>query len=251
MSAVTTSRFQLARSESAAPAVCYVFGEAGSGAAAWRATAAELGPYVDVRAARLAGRENRFHETPSAEVVGQVDDVIGDLVALIRSDVRPYALVGVCAGAITAYETARRLQARAGLAQPSVLVAVDQVAPTAITEVVEPVHAYGAVEFRAWCLANLPERPELNRPEVYDFFLPLLRADFSAIATYLHEDLPQLACPVDALQTKSFDADSKHSPADWAEVTSSRFAFVNAASDTRADAVGMYLKDMAGRLAAR
>jgi surfactin synthase thioesterase subunit len=210
----TGAKFHGAGSRPQAPAVVYAFGAGGTGAAAWKAFRAELGDRAELRAARVPGRESRQREQPLGSVDEQVQDLAGELAALVGQDPRPYLLLGVCSGALTAFETARRLTAGSGR-RPAALLVGGEVAPSRLPGPEVPVPAFSEQEFQDWRARNLPDRPELEDPDTFAFFAPMLQADFSVARSYRHRPLPLLACPVTAVGAAGDGAALR----DWAQTT--------------------------------
>jgi surfactin synthase thioesterase subunit len=217
-SSATGSKFHGVGSCPDAPAVVYAFGEAGSGASAWKSFRALVGDRAEVRAIRLPGRESRHRERAASSVPEQLLDIVDDLAALVDRDGLPYALVGMCAGALTAFETARRLTGCTGN-RPAGLVAGRWRAPSAMPVVDRPVRDYSPEEFRAWCEEKLADRPELRNPAAFEFFAPMLQADFSVVHTYRFEPLPLLECPVTAV----CDSEDFERVRGWGSITTGVF----------------------------
>jgi surfactin synthase thioesterase subunit len=224
----------------AAEVVLYAFGQAGTGAGAWGSLRGELAGDVDMRAVRLAGRESRFGEQPPATVPAQVADLAGDLAGLVRSDDRGYVLLGHCSGAVTAFETARALR-DLGVREPAALAVVDQVAPAELADLLDPVHLFSAARFRQWCLDTLPERPELGDDEIFEFFEPVLRADFCALSTYEYKPEPLLACPVVVLRRGEPDLAAL---ARWGEVTTGQVTVKTTTMPTEAASLAWFVRDI-------
>jgi medium-chain acyl-[acyl-carrier-protein] hydrolase len=201
-----------------APAVVYAFGEAGSGAAAWRSFRSGLKELAEVRAVRLPGRESRHSEPPVGTVSAQLDDITDDLFSLVADDDRPHLLVGLCAGALTAFEAARLLSTHAGHC-PFGLVVGHQRSPDSLPGDADPVHTYSKEEFRRWCEENLSDRPELADSATFDFFAPMLQADFSVVPTYQYSPTPPLGCQVTAVCEQE-EAEWTHG---WADTTEGKF----------------------------
>ena len=220
--------------------VLYAFGQAGTGAGAWSGLRAELAGAVELRAVRLAGRESRFGEPPPATVQAQVADLAGDLAALVRSDDRKYVLLGHCSGAVTAFETARALR-DLSVREPAALAVADQVAPAELAGLVDPVHEFGAARFRQWCLDTLPDRPELGDEEIFEFFEPVLRADFCALSTYAYKPEPVLSCPVVVLRRGAPDPAA---PTRWDEVTTGQVTVKTTAIPSQTASMARFVRDV-------
>ncbi|MER5319552.1 thioesterase II family protein [Streptosporangium roseum] len=214
----TGSKFHGTGTEPDSPAVVYAFGEAGSGAAAWKSYRTMLAGLAEVRAVRLPGRESRHCESPLGSVREQLDDLADEVATLVDQDERPFIVVGLCAGALSAFELARHLASRTGHG-PAGLVVGGQHAPSLVPGDSSPVHTYSREEFRAWCETNLSDRPELGDQAAFEFFAPMLQADFSVVSSYRFEPLPLLACTVTAVCE---EADEERTRG-WAQTTAGAF----------------------------
>lgn len=212
------TKFQGLGTRPDASAVVYAFGEAGTGAAAWKGFRAGLGEQAEVRAIRLPGRESRYNERPVSSVREHLDDLADDLAALVDGDERPYVLVGLCVGSLSAFELARFLTVRDGH-RPGGLVVGQQRAPAELPGDAAPVHTYSKEEFRAWCEEYLRDRPQLATPATLDFFAPMLQADFSLVPTYRYAPSPLLSCAVTAV----CDDEGAEYTRGWADITEGAF----------------------------
>lgn len=166
-----------------------VLPHAGSGAAAWFRWQACLPSNVELRVARLPGRENRFGETP----LTSAPRVITALVAALRElPPRPLVLFGHSLGALLGYGICCALGGA-----PRALVVSGQVAPGSLPsfghlsalpdiELAEEAHArWGAIP------AAL-----LSRPEALSLFLPALRSDLAVAETFSTAPGPPLDIPL-------------------------------------------------------
>ena len=83
---------------------CFPF--AGGGSAVYRNWAQFIDPTIEVVAIEPPGRLGRITETPIADMNEFVDQLVSEMGELLD---RPFAFFGHCLGALTMYETARRL----------------------------------------------------------------------------------------------------------------------------------------------
>jgi acyl transferase domain-containing protein/surfactin synthase thioesterase subunit len=83
---------------------CFPF--AGGGSAVYRTWAPFIDPTIEVVAIEPPGRLGRIMETPIADMKEFVEQLVPEMEHLLD---RPFAFFGHCLGALTMYETARRL----------------------------------------------------------------------------------------------------------------------------------------------
>lgn len=83
---------------------CFPF--AGGGSAIYRNWAQFIDPAIEVIAIEPPGRLARINETPIADMAQFVNQLVPEMRALLD---RPFAFFGHCLGALTMYETTRRL----------------------------------------------------------------------------------------------------------------------------------------------
>ncbi|GAB1818977.1 thioesterase II family protein [Herbidospora sp. RD11066] len=164
---------------------------AGAGAAAFRDWAADLPSGVDLCGIRLPGRESRLRERPHTRL-SELVPVLADALATVVD--RPYALLGYCSGALTAYELADHLIA-ADRRPPELLAVCAFPAPA----LVEPtmVHTLPSDQL-AGHLKGLGIVPDaiLADPALFGMFEPGVRADYEVLETWRHRARPPLPIPI-------------------------------------------------------
>lgn len=158
----------------------------------WRAG---LGEQVELCAAQLPGRLDRFRE-PALDDLGIMAAQVA--AAIQQLNRLPYLLFGDCMGALVAFETARVLRA-AGAGLPGALVVASYPAPDGIrTE--RSYHDAPPAEFRQRLrdVGGLPPSA-LADDELFDLLLPTLRADFAAFERYRYRPEPPLELDIHAM----------------------------------------------------
>jgi surfactin synthase thioesterase subunit len=124
-------------------------------------------------------------------------------------------------GAILAFEVACRI-VRDGGTGPEHLFVSGRRAPSRVRH--EELHRASKAAFVAEMRAVGGRNPRiLADPELLDFVLPTIRADYAAIETYRYDSAPPLSCDITALVG---DSDPKASPDDaaaWSQHTLGRF----------------------------
>jgi surfactin synthase thioesterase subunit len=164
------------------------FPSAGAGASVYGRWAQHLPPELDAWAAQLPGREARRLERSLSDI-HEIADTCARLMEPALD--RPFVLFGHSMGALVAFEVARRLAARgkeplalflSGRAAPHLTRGYDGVAHLSDDEFIERMDTlFGGV-------------PELLRTdaEFRELYLPPLRADVNAVASYRPvDDAPQ------------------------------------------------------------
>jgi medium-chain acyl-[acyl-carrier-protein] hydrolase len=166
---------------------------AGGGASIFRGWQDRLPADVEVLAVELPGRESRMREVsftrlrPLVDILGRVLEPVLD---------RPIALFGHSMGALIAFELARTLR-RAGRSIQRLFVAGHQ-APHA-REVETPLHKLPDDAFKSELVRLGGTTQEvISEPELMEIFLPVLRADFALVETYVYTPEPPLSCPISA-----------------------------------------------------
>jgi surfactin synthase thioesterase subunit len=228
---------------------------AGGGTSAFHEWPAGLGAHVNVWAARLPGRENRLAEAPHDDAAALVSALTPAVSALTT---QPYAVFGHSMGALIGYELVRRLR-DIGRPEPVALFGSGNNAPHRLGDSAR-LHLLPDDEFVA-ALRGYGATPAifLDRPELLEMFLPMIRADFAVAETYRHRPGRRLTCPVVVCRgTDDVDV-SDAGCRSWGELTTGRCAqysfpgghfFVNSARRDVLTTVDAELTAVAGKRAA-
>lgn len=195
--------------------VLYAFPHAGAGAAAVKRTCRALSDRFDTVAVRLPGRESRMDEEPVADL----DHLTDRLAAQIADHAgrRRVFLYGHCAGAVIAYEVAKRLAP----AQLEHLVVSANESPDRMPSTNAWRLPRDAFLAKVAADGYLPEEV-LSEPELIELVEPALRADYRAIEC--HEfTLEAVEAPILALLGTEEHAVAVDDVAAWAALTSGGF----------------------------
>ncbi|MFI6585184.1 thioesterase II family protein [Embleya sp. NPDC050493] len=196
----------------------YCFPHAGGASGTYAGWTADLRPEFDARPVVLPGRDTRPDEPVPADMSTLADAAADGLAEHMRTGpALPYALFGHSLGAITAYETARRLSARGR--PPALLIVSGSEAPWRTGERARDRHRWPDDEFLAE-IARLggsaaagPEETELLRA-----ILPRLRADYTIAETYTHVPGAPLTCPIAVYAGQEDDLVAEARLPEWARV---------------------------------
>ena len=193
----------------------FCFPYAGGSAAMYRSWSESLPWQVEVCPVQLPGRGSRIREPLFTQMT--------DLVASVAKDVKtyldkPFAFFGHSMGAIIAFELARLLR-QEGHAEPVHLFVSGRSAPQTPCE--HP-HTYDLPEeefVQELRRMNGTPAEVLADPELMQFMMPLLRADFEIIQTYAYVDGPPLNCAITAFGGLNDDEVTRDSLEGWRKQT--------------------------------
>lgn len=207
---------------------------------------------VLLQVVQYPGRGARFREPP----LGRIDQMaLGVLQALQQdADPRPLVFFGHSMGALVAFETVR-LMRRGGMRLPVKLLLSGYTAPNHRLPR-PPIHALSDADFRAR-LREYEGTPVevLEHPELLDLLLPMVRADFAAVETYVHQPEGALPCPITAFGGREDDMIPESAIAGWADHTRGGFSmhmhdgghfFIHTARDALLAQVAAELEDALG-----
>jgi medium-chain acyl-[acyl-carrier-protein] hydrolase len=182
------------RPNSSAAVRLFCFPYSGADASVFIRWAEGLPATVELCPVQLPGRGARLSEPLFNDVHPLAESCAAGLLPWLD---KPFALFGHSLGALVAFELARHLESRHGLA-PLHLFASGCGAPQ-LPERETDMHALPHGEFIE-ALRRLQGTPEavLADPELRELVLPILRADFTICETYAYRDGPPLACPISA-----------------------------------------------------
>ncbi|HET6378025.1 MAG TPA: alpha/beta fold hydrolase [Methylocella sp.] len=171
----------------------FAFPYAGAGPAVFRAWPDGLPSTVELCAVQLPGRGARFLEPAIPSIPRLTGALLPALMPLLD---RPFAFFGHSMGAVLAFEAARALVLRGGPVPALVIVSARR-APH-IPDPGPPLHNLPDAEFAAEINRRYGGIPAeiLDDKEALEFFLPVLRADISALDAYRPAEGIALCCPL-------------------------------------------------------
>jgi acyl transferase domain-containing protein/surfactin synthase thioesterase subunit len=216
---------------------CFPF--AGGGSAVYRNWPQFIDPTIEVVAIEPPGRLGRITETPIADINEFVEQVVSEVVELLD---RPFAFFGHCLGALTMYETARRL-IHATAFRPTHLFASGARPPDRITDqgsfeervmhdllklaefrISLPAHAQPDDVF-AELIRHFNIRATeqlLSEPQLRQLMLPVVRAEFQMASNYRFKREPPWDIPITFFAAKGDPYVSRRHALGWGRFTDSR-----------------------------
>jgi acyl transferase domain-containing protein/surfactin synthase thioesterase subunit len=216
---------------------CFPF--AGGGSAVYRNWAQFIDPAIEVIAIEPPGRLGRITETPIADMTEFVDQLVSEMGELLD---RPFAFFGHCLGALTMYETARRL-IHTTMFRPDHLFASGARPPDRITDqdsfedrvmhdllklaefrislpaYAQPDDVFAELirHFNIQATEQLLSDPELRR-----LMLPVVRAEFQMATNYQFVREPPWEIPITCFAAKGDPYVSRKHALGWGRFTNSR-----------------------------
>src|SRR5262245_42192792 len=216
---------------------CFPF--AGGGSAVYRTWAQFIDPTIEVVAIEPPGRLGRITETPIADMKEFVERLVPEMEELLD---RPFAFFGHCLGALTMYETARRL-IHTTVVRPDHLFASGARPPDRITDQGQfeerVMHdLLRLAEFRISLPAyaqpddvfaelirhfNIQATEQLlDDPELRQLMLPVVRAEFQMATNYQFVREPPWEIPITCFAAKGDPYVSRQHVLGWGRFTNSR-----------------------------
>jgi acyl transferase domain-containing protein/surfactin synthase thioesterase subunit len=216
---------------------CFPF--AGGGSAVYRNWAQFIDPTIEVVAIEPPGRLGRITEIPIADMKEFVDRLVLEMEGLLD---QPFAFFGHCLGALTMYETTRRL-IHTTTVRPDHLFASGARPPDRITDQgsfeQRVVHdLLKLAEFRISLPAyaqpddvfaelirhfNIQATEQLlSDPELRRLMLPVVRAEFQMATDYQFVREPPWEIPITCFAAKGDPYVSRHHALGWGRFTNSR-----------------------------
>jgi medium-chain acyl-[acyl-carrier-protein] hydrolase len=170
----------------------FCFSYAGGGALSFRSWADSLPQTIEVCAVDLPGRGTQIKLPPFTKVEPLLEAIAS---ALIPHLDRPFAFFGHSMGGLLSFELTRLLR-RKYARSPAHLFISGRPAPQ-ISLKKPPIHALPELSFLEE-LRRLQGTPEevLANTELMQLLLPILRADFEVLETYIYSNESPLDCPI-------------------------------------------------------
>jgi medium-chain acyl-[acyl-carrier-protein] hydrolase len=173
----------------------FCFPYAGGRASSFRSWSTSLGPNVEVCPIELPGRGCRMMEHPFTQLEPLVMTLARALLPYLD---KPFAFFGHSMGGLVSFELAHLLRKDYGLSPVHLFISGRRAPQVSVSK--PPIHHLREPEFLNQ-LRRLKGTPEavLKNAELMELFLPILRADFAVLETYVYTPKPRLDCPITVL----------------------------------------------------
>ncbi|MEH7753270.1 thioesterase domain-containing protein, partial [Bacillus toyonensis] len=172
----------------------FCFPHAGGSAFSYAKWKNHFNPYIEVVPIELAGRGYRIEENLYQSMEEAVNDVYNNIVMQI--DDSPYILFGHSMGSLIAYEVARKIQ-DSNNELPEFLVLSGRNHPNSKIKNIRYNLPNEQFKREVIAMGGTPSGV-LQSEELMEIFLPILRADFKIVETYIHDNNIQ-PCDIDFL----------------------------------------------------
>jgi len=198
--------------------ILFCFPYAGGGASAFREWTTGLDGIIDVCPIQLPGREERICESGYTEMKKLVQDIADTIEDIVEK--RECYFYGHSMGGKIAYETALELSKRGKKIYHMFISGCE--APH--TKISNMIHNLPDDEFRKEIISFEGTPEELCQDkELFRFFMPLLKSDFTLAETYRAKKCCPLDCPISVMYGTE-DGEAKYeSVKEWKPYTSKNF----------------------------
>lgn len=197
----------------------FCFPYAGGGAPIYRLWPQSLPSEIEVCVGQLPGRGTRLREQPFTSLDALVEAAAEAIAPLLD---KPFALFGHSMGAMISFELARKLREQ-GRPQPVHLFVSGRRAPQLPNRDTMSYNLPEAELGQELLRLNGTPREVLEHPELMELMLPLLRADFSVVETYVYRPGVPLDCPLTAFGGLRDAEVSREQLEAWREQTTGEF----------------------------
>lgn len=192
------------------PIKCFCLPFAGGGASTYYSWTKKKSSIVDFYPIQLPGRESRIIEP----TFHRIDELILYLIDAIEEELdQPYVLFGHSMGALISFEWVREVRRRK-LAEPLHLFVSGKKAPHMCRKRYSfPMSDEKMIEV----LRDMKGTPEdvLQNQELLELILPMLKADFELVESYVYRQEDALSCPITAISSWDDDHVYEHELQDW------------------------------------
>lgn len=198
--------------------VLFCFPYAGGGAPAYRDWIRALDNKVNICPIQLPGREERIIEKPYTDMYLLANNLADTIENIIGE--KKCSFFGHSMGGKIAYETALELSRR-GKNIERMFVSGCEAPHIPITN---PIFNLPDEEFKKEIISFEGTPKELcEHKELFDFFLPLLRGDFTLVETYQAKGKVPIPCPITALYGTEDREASFEEVIEWKNYTKASF----------------------------
>ncbi len=203
------------------PAVrLFTFPFAGGGPSIFKDWSEHLSDKIEVLPVHYPGRESRFSEKPTESMEELVAEICESIYPYM--DV-PFAFLGYSMGGTVAFATASVLQKK-GVFSPFKIIVAASGAP-GFQKKDQVLHTMSDSDFKK-SLAKIGGIPDeiLSHPPLLDLFLPVFRADFKILESYIPDKKDRLTTPLVAFMGQKDELYTRNDIENWEKLTVNNFS---------------------------
>lgn len=198
----------------------FCFPYAGASSLIFRTWSKHLPANIEVFPVELPGRGTQMKLPPFHKLEPLVEVIVDSIKPYLD---KPVAFFGHSMGGLISFEVTRSLRRKYGIS-PSHLFISARRAPQ-IIHPYPPIYNLPQAEFIAK-LRLLQGTPEaiLENVEFMEIILPIIRADFAVLETYVYKHEPPLDCPITVFGGLKDEEASLNEITAWREMTNAKFS---------------------------
>jgi medium-chain acyl-[acyl-carrier-protein] hydrolase len=224
---------------------CFPYG--GGSSRVFRTWADDFPKTIELCPIEIPGRGGQIKSPLYTEIQPLVTEIATNIIPYLD---KPYAFFGYSMGSLISFELIRLLRSQFDL-QPLHLFVAARSAPQLPPER-PPISQLPDTDFLAE-ISRLNGTPAavLENPELMQIFLPIIRADFIVLESYIYSHQPPLNCPITAFGGLQDSTVSYIALSAWEKQTLAPFSlqmidgghfFINTAKSTLVNSVIQYLQ---------
>ncbi|WP_373528341.1 thioesterase II family protein [Nostoc sp.] len=198
----------------------FCFPYAGGRSASFRTWASSLPSNIEVCAIEYPGRGRQIKLEPFTRLEPLVEAIAQALISYLD---KPFAFFGYSMGGLVSFELTRLLRSKYSLAPFHLFISARRAPQIPLTKPLLHVLSDRDLLKELHSLNGTP-RAVLENPELMQIFLPILRADFAVLETYIYTQEQPLECPITVfggLQDKEISHEALQA---WREQTIADFS---------------------------
>lgn len=193
---------------------------AGGSAIIFRTWPNHLPPTIEVCPIEIPGRGRQIKLPPYRKIEPLVEEIGKNIIPFLD---KPFAIFGHSMGGLVSFELIRFLRSNYNLSPLHLFISARN-APQ-VTPIKKPIYNLPDDEFwQEICDFNGTPDEVIDNSDIIEFFLPILRADFTILDTYVYQEQPAFDFPISVfggLQDKVY---TDYELAAWQEQTTAAFS---------------------------
>jgi medium-chain acyl-[acyl-carrier-protein] hydrolase len=180
----------------------------------------KLPPTIEVCPIEIPGRGKQMKLPPYTKMQPLVEEIAKNLIPFLD---KPFAIFGHSMGGLVSFELARLLRSDYNLTPLHLFISArnaPQVTPTRRK-------IYNLPDDEFWqeiCSFNGTPDEVINNPDIIELFLPIIRADFTVLDTYIYQSQPAFDFPISVFGGLQDPAFADYELEAWQEHTNAGFS---------------------------